>query len=176
MPYRLVAVLAFVAVAGASWAIPQAGRALARVEIEDVAAGRMRPLPDAHPVLVFYEDKEAEGQNKEAQRVLGRINDRAENRARFEFVAVADVEKWDWWPAKRYVLADLKQIARRENTPLFADWKGAVRKAWGLGAHQSTLVLAGSDGKLLFAGAGTLSAAQLGALVARLKALGCDVD
>ncbi len=175
MPHRAVAVLAFLVAADAA-ALPTVGAPLARVEVDDVAAGRARPLPDAHPVLVMYEDKEAQAQNERARQVLGRINDRPANRARFEFVAVADVAAWNWWPARRYVLADLKKIAARENTPLFADWTAAVRKAWHLQPHKSTLVLAGSDGKVLFAGEGTLSDAQLAALVAELAKLGCDVN
>jgi Bacterial protein of unknown function (YtfJ_HI0045) len=175
MPQRLLAGIAFV-VAATAWALPPVGGAAPRVEVENVAAGKMRPLPDTRPVLVMYEDKDAQAQNDKARQVLGRITDRAENRARFEFVAVADVASWNWWPAKRYVLADLKKIAARENTTLFADWTGAVRKAWGLKAHKSTLVLAGSDGKVLFAGEGTLTDAQLATLVGELKALGCQVQ
>ncbi len=176
MPYRALTVIAIVAAATAASALPPVGAVAPRVEVENVAARAMRPLPDARPVLVMYEDKDAQSQNEQARKVLGKINDRAENRARFEFVAVADVEKWSWWPAKRYVLADLRKIAERENTPLFADWTGAVRKAWGLKPHTSTLVLTGGDGKVLFAGEGTLGEAQLGALVAELKKLGCTTD
>ena len=177
MPQRLLVSIAFVvAAATAAWALPPVGGAAPRVEVENVAAGKMRALPDARPVLVMYEDKEARPQNDKAHRVLGHINDSAANRARFEFVAVADVAAWNWWPAKGYVLADLKKIAAHENTTLFADWTGAVRKAWGLKAHKSTLVLAGSDGRVLFAGEGPLSDAQLAALVAELKALGCRTE
>ena len=176
MPQRLLAGIAFVLAAAAAWALPPVGSAAPRVEVENVAAGKMRPLPDGRPVLVMYEDKDAQAQNAQARQVLGRINDRAENRARFEFVAVADVASWNWWPAKKYVLADLKRVAIRENTTLFADWTGAVRKAWGLKAHRSTLVLAGSDGKVRFAGEGTLSDAQIATLVGELKALGCRVE
>src|SRR5689334_10400752 len=172
MPYRAVAVIAFVVAAAPAWALPAVGGALPHVEVDDVAHGHMRPLPDVRPVLVMYEDKDAQTQNEHARRVLGKITDQAENRARFEFVAVADVASWNWWPAKRYVLADLKGIAKRENTTLFADWTGALRKAWGLKPHKSTLVLAGSDGKVLFASEGTLTDAQLAALVGELKKLG----
>ena len=177
MPQRALAVIAFVAVAATgAWALPTVGAPAVRVEVENVAARAMRPLPDARPLLVMYEDKEAQGQNAKARRVLGHINDSAENRARFEFVAVADVAQWNWWPAKKYVLEDLQKIAMRENTTLFADWKAAVRKAWGLKPHVSALVLTAADGKVLFAGEGTLSEAQLAALVAELKKLGCNVD
>jgi hypothetical protein len=185
MPHRARAGIAFVvalvaaataAFGSTAWALPAVGTVPAHVEVQNVARRAMRPLPDQRPVLVMYEDKDAQSQNDKARKVLGRITDRAENRARFEFVAVADVAQWNWWPAKKYVLEDLQRIAARENTTLFADWTGAVRKAWGLKAHTSTLVLAGSDGKILFAGEGTLSEAQLAALVAQLKQLGCRVD
>jgi hypothetical protein len=177
MPYRVLAGIAFVAVAATgAWALPAVGTVPARVEVENVAARAMRPLPDARPVLVMYEDKDAQAQNDKARKVLGKINDREENRARFEFAAVADVGAWNWWPAKKYVLEDLQKIAKRENTTLFADWTGAVRKAWGLKPHKSTLVLTAADGKVLFAGEGTLSDAQLAALVGELKKLGCRVD
>jgi hypothetical protein len=177
MPYRALPGIAIVVAAATSaWALPPVGAVPARVEVENVAARTMRALPDARPVLVMYEDKDAQAQNEKARKALGHITDRAENRARFEFAAVADVAAWNWWPAKKYVLADLQKIAARENTVLFADWTGAVRKAWGLKAHKSTLVLTGADGKVLFAGEGTLSDAQLAALVTELKKLGCRVD
>jgi hypothetical protein len=176
MPYRASILLVVVAAASPARALPARGALLPTVEVDDVAKRRPRPLPDAHPVLVMYEDREAQAQNSRARAVLGRINDRAENRTRFEFVAVADVAAWGWWPARRYVLDDLRKIAARENTALFADWTGAVRQRWGLPAHRSALVLTGSDGRVRFAAAGTLTEAQLSALVAELQALGCRVD
>jgi uncharacterized YtfJ-like protein len=175
MTHRAIILIAFVAAAPA-WALPPVGAPLPPVAVDDVAAGRKRPLPDAHPVLVMYEDRDAQKQNERARQALGRITDRAENRARFEFVAVADVAAWNWWPAKRYVLADLKQIAQHQNTRLFADWTAALRKAWMLTAHKSVLVLAAADGEVLFASEGTINEAQLATLVALLKALGCNVD
>jgi predicted transcriptional regulator len=162
--------------AGPALALPQRGQPLPAVEVDDVSQRRMRPLPDRHPVLVIYEDKDAQKQNERARAVLGRINDRAANRARYEFVAVADVAAWEWWPARGHVLSDLQAISKRENTPLFADWKAALRKKWGLRPHQSVLVLADGNGKVLFAAEGKLSEAQLSALVAELAALGCDVS
>jgi hypothetical protein len=176
MPYRALAWVVILAAATTARALPTVGGIAPRVEVENVAARAMRPVPDAHPVLVMYEDKDAQKQNERARNVLGHINDRAENRARFEFAAVADVAAWNWWPAKKYVLSDLRDIAKRENTTLFADWTGAVRKAWGLKPHTSTLVLTGADGRVLFAGEGTLTDAELAALVAELKKLGCTTD
>src|SRR5436189_3558197 len=67
MPYRTLARIAIVVAAASlvatAWALPTVGGALPRVEVDDVAAGARRPLPDAHPVLVMYEDKDAQKQN-----------------------------------------------------------------------------------------------------------------
>lgn len=177
MPQQAFAVLLLVvAVAQPARALPGRGEPLPAVQVEDVAARKPRQLPDGHPILVQYEDREAQKQNPRARAVLGKINDRAENRARFEFVAVADVAEWDWWPARKYVLDDLRKVAARENTPLYADWKATLRKRWGAHPHQSLLLLAGSDGRVRFAAEGKLSEAQLAALVAELQVLGCQVD
>jgi hypothetical protein len=176
LPGMLLTVAVVAAWPAAAEALPARGADLPAVEVDDVGQGRMRPLPDRRPLLVLYEDKEAQKQNPRARATMSRINARAANRARYEFVAVADVEAWNWWPARGHVLADLKAIAKRENTPLFADWKATLRKRWGLRAHQSVIVLSGADGKVLFAAEGKLSEAQLQALMAELAALGCDVS
>jgi Bacterial protein of unknown function (YtfJ_HI0045) len=176
MPYRGIMVAAVVAtvVAGApAWALPQLGAPLPAVTIDDVAAARARALPIGRPMLVMYEDREAQAQNLRAREVIGRINDLPQNRERFEFVAVADVGAWNWWPARRAVLSDLKDIAARNNTTVYADWHGALRKTWGLTQHRSALVLADAAGKVQFAAEGTLSQEQLQALLVALERLGC---
>ena len=76
-----IAGLVLVTLSAAAWALPPVGGTAPRVAVDDVAAGKLRPLPDARPVLVMYEDKEAQTQNDRARQLLGRINDRAENRA-----------------------------------------------------------------------------------------------
>ena len=156
--------------------MPATERVLETIHIERVD-GRDKPLPGgALPLLIQYEDKEAQQQNHRAREELGRINRKPGNHQKYEFVAIADVEKWDWWPARKHVLADLRAIAARNNTPLYADWKGSLRKRWGFRAGQSVILLVGCDGKPRFAGEGTLSDAQLAALVAALRAVGADVD
>jgi hypothetical protein len=157
------------------WLLPLVGAKLPPTAVEDVSAAHARSLPDRHALLVLYEDKEAAKQNARARAVLSRINSRAENRERFEFMAVADLEKWNWWPAKRYVYKDLEKIAHEKNTRLYADWTGALRRAWGLAAHKSTVILSDSGGAVLFAAEGTLSDGDIDKMVAALEALGCDV-
>lgn len=179
MPYRGVmgAVLgAAITIAAPAWALPQLGTSLTTVAVEDIAAARSRTLPIGRAMLVMYEDRDAQSQNEHARAVLGRINDVPQNRERFAFMAVADVAAWNWWPARSSVLSNLKDIARKHNTTIYADWHGAVRKTWGLTQHRSALVLTDAAGKVRYASEGPVTDEQLRALVAALAALGCTTD
>ncbi|MDB4970646.1 MAG: hypothetical protein JWN44_6335, partial [Myxococcales bacterium] len=62
-------IVAGVTVAATARALPVVGGALPRVEVDDVAAAKRRPLPDARPVLVMYEDQDAQKQNEHARQV-----------------------------------------------------------------------------------------------------------
>ena len=179
MPYwgvMGVALGAAISIAAPAWALPQVGASLTAIAVEDVAAAQSRTLPIGRPMLVLYEDREAQSQNEHARVVLGRINDVPQNRERFEFMAVADVAAWNWWPARRAVLSDLKDIAHKHNTTIYADWHGALRKTWGLTQHRSAIVLTDGAGKVRFASEGPVSEEQLRTLVAALAALGCTTD
>ena len=156
-------------------ALPRAGDAIPAVEVVDVD-GKTRALADPRrALLIFYEDKDAGAQNRRARALLGPITDRADNRARFELVAVADVEKWDFWPARKYVIDELRATERREQTRIWCDWKGRVRRALGLTRGKSGVVLVGGDGRCRFAGEGPLTDAQIADLMRRLDELGVIV-
>jgi hypothetical protein len=160
------------ALAGRAWALPPAGSTAPRVTVEDTN-GKSQAVPDAKlPVLVIYEDQNAGKQNERARQVVGRISDRILNQNKLLIMAVGDLEKWNWWPARKYALKDLQRIARQENTTLYCDWKGALRRAWGLTRGKSGYLLVDVAGTVRFAGEGTLSAAQLDELVAKMAELG----
>jgi hypothetical protein len=119
-------------IAAPARALPPPGAQIPAIIVEDTA-GRAYPLPNPRlPVLVIYEDQGAGKQNARAREAVGQLNDRPENQARFGVMPIADLEKWNWWPARKYALDDLRIISQRNNTPLFCDWKGALRRSWGL--------------------------------------------
>jgi hypothetical protein len=153
-------------------AAPPLGSSLASVEIEDSDGGH-RTLPDhARAIAVIYEDQDAAKRPQPARELFGTYTRRPSNRVVFEFVAVADVSKWNWWPAKKYVFADVKKIATRNNTRVYLDWKGALGRSWGLKKGMSGVLLVGADGRVRFAAEGPLSADQARELKAQLTALG----
>lgn len=130
------------------------------VEVTD-HAGRSHGFPDrTQAVLLIYEDQDAAKQNTAAKDRLAQINADPQRRARVDVIAIADLSKWDWWPARKYALADIRKIATENKTTVYIDWKGALRKAWGLARSKSTLILLEPDGKVRFVSEGPLTDAQ----------------
>jgi Bacterial protein of unknown function (YtfJ_HI0045) len=169
---RPAAVILLTLAPWAAFALPPAGARVPPVTVVDLA-GRARTLPDPRrAVIVFYEDKDAGAQNKRAREVIGRFTDRVANREKFDFVPVADVEKWSWWPARRYVIADVRDASKDAEFPVLLDWKGDGRKSWGLTRGRSGVLILAADGRCLFAGEGTLNDDQLARVTAVLTELG----
>jgi hypothetical protein len=153
-------------------ALIAAGAVAPRVELVDQAGGR-RVFPDPkQALLVIYEDQEGGKQNLDEKQLLSRLNADPENRKKVDVVGIADVEKWDFWPARKYVLADIQKQAAIGKTTIYIDWKGALRRAWGLARHQSNLVLVLPDGTVRFSHSGPLTPAAWQTLQALLTEMG----
>jgi Bacterial protein of unknown function (YtfJ_HI0045) len=121
---------------------------------------------------VIYEDQEGGKTNLHAKEVIGKINSSTANQAKVDVYPVADLEKWNWWPAKGHALKDIQKTAAAKKTTIYLDWAGAVRKAWNLAKHRNSLILVGTDGTVLFSSEGDLSEARLQELIAKLVAFG----
>jgi hypothetical protein len=137
--------------------------------------GNPRNVPSAKPTLLIYEDQDGGKQSQHCKDVVGKINTSVENQRKVDVFPVADLEKWNWWPAKKYALADIQKTAKEKRTTIYLDWTGAVRKAWGLAKKKNNLILVAplSDGgKVLFASEGECTDAQLAELVAKLTSFG----
>jgi hypothetical protein len=172
---RTIAILGFAIVATAPVrGLPALAHALPPIRVERID-GQSKALPGGPlPLLIQYEDKDAQKQNLKLKVALGRVNGNPGNVERYEYVPVADVENWDWWPARKYVLDDLRAIAERKHMAVYADWKGTLRKAWGFARGHSAILLVGADGRPRFVGEGPLSDAQLAALMTALRDVGVD--
>jgi len=148
------------------------GAVAPRVYVPDQALD-LRVFPDQkQALLVVYEDQDGGKQNKAIKAVLGKLNSVPENRAKVDVVAVADLEKWSWWPARKYALADVQKAAAEKHTTIYLDWKGELRRAWSLSKNKSNLVLVGADGVVRFASEGELTDAQRKTLLDLLAQLG----
>jgi predicted transcriptional regulator len=134
--------------------------------------GKKVTLPQSRVTLIFYEDKDAGPQNQRTRDVVGPITDMKENKPLLNFMAVADLEKWNWFPAKNYALKEMAKIEKKEDCTLYADWHGIVRKSWKLTKAKSGIILLDSEGVVRFFGEGPLKPEQTDDLVKQLAALG----
>src|SRR5688572_28038487 len=113
--------------------------------------GGSRTLPEgAAPVLVIYEDQEGGKQNRAMKDLIAAWHDPPANRDKLVVWPVADLSKWNWWPARKHALKDVQRAAREGNTRILIDWTGALQKAWGLARKRNSVVLV-VDGKVRFA-------------------------
>jgi hypothetical protein len=163
---------------GVAEAVPPRGAQLAPVTLAD-ADGHARTLPDGRgPLLLFYEDRHVGAGNTEnhrLHRLLFDAMERPENRGRLEVVPVGDVESFDFWPARRIATGIIRERGKRERYTILCDWRGAVRRTWGLTRGKSGNLLLAADGRVLFAAEGPLDEAQVRDLLARLTELGVTV-
>ncbi len=134
--------------------------------------GAQHAIPEgAGALLVVYEDQEGGKQNRAVKDLIAAYHDPVANRAKLTVWPVADLSKWNWWPAKGHALTDVKKSAEKNHTRILIDWTGALQKAWGLQKKKNSIVLV-VDGKVRYASEGECTAAQKDALEAQLKALG----
>lgn len=148
------------------------GQAAGSVTLEDELGAR-HTLPEAErPLLVVYEDQDGGKQNKETKALIAAYHDPIANRAKLLVWPVADLSKWNWWPAKGHAMKDVKKSAAESKTHILLDWTGAMHKAWGFQRGRNSILLVGADGKVRFASEGEHSSAQRAALETELKSLG----
>ena len=148
------------------------GQAAGVVTLDD-ELGQHHALPESgQPLLVVYEDQDGGKQNKSTKALISAYHEPLANRARLTVWPVADLSKWNWWPAKGHALKDVKKSAAQSNTHILIDWTGALHQAWGFHRGKNSILLVGADGKVRFASEGEHSPEQRLALEAELKALG----
>lgn len=122
--------------------------------------------------LIVYEDQDGQKQNAAGKALVSAYNTPVENRSKLRVWPVADLSKWNWWPAKGHALTDVKKSAAKSNTKILLDWTGALQKRWGLRKQENSIVLIGADGKVLYVSHGETTPAQVSALERELRALG----
>lgn len=159
-------------ISGSAAATPQPGDFLPDVTVEGTDGSR-RTLPDRHiATVVIYEDSDAGKQNLRAAALIDATTDLPENKATIEALAVADLEKWNFWPARKFAVAEVKKVAAKENATLYIDLKADLRRAWSLTKKKSGIVLVDTEGRVRFAGEGPLSSGQLEELKQAMSAVG----
>jgi len=165
-----VLVTAVPPVGGVAWALPAQGSGVAEFRVENpdgVALTRERAA--GRPLLVVYEDKDHGETNRAFKDELAKLAKGGAWVKRITLAAVADVQSYDFWPARGFVRSSIRDEEKKAGTPIYCDWSGAFRQAFQVKAGTSTVLVYGRDGRLALAYEGALTEAQRGEIIGTLR-------
>lgn len=158
-------------VAGRASAAPNVGsvRPAARVVDADDRVFDLHGV-SGKPMLVLYEDKDSAKVNVALKDDLARLarGDRYKNAV--ALVPVADVERFDFWPARGFVKDAIRGESKKIGATIYCDWDGSFRRATQIAKNTSSVILFGRDGRVLFAWDGQVPKEERERLLAMLRA------
>ena len=123
------------------------------------------------PTVLFYEDKDSTALNQHVKDALfARGRDLGLLDA-VSVVAVANVAAFDWFPARNFVLAAVRDVEVKAHVPVYLDFKGSLSAPpWNLPAKTSTVLVLNASGEVVWQVKGRLTPAELEALFRVLDA------
>ncbi len=102
------------------------------------------------PLVLFYEDRDSCEQNARLKRALHQRAEAAQLSQAAHVLGVANVASYDFWPARGFVLAAIRDVEERERIPVLVDWKRTMGAApWRLPEGASSVVLLDAEGHLV---------------------------
>lgn len=126
----------------------------------------------AKPTVLFYEDRDSTALNQHVKTALAEQGRQRQLQDQVTVVAVANVAAWDWFPARDFVLAAVRDIEKKVNVPVYLDFKGSLAAApWGLPPKSSTVLVLDRSGRPVWRAQGRLSKEQVDELFTELARL-----
>jgi hypothetical protein len=101
-------------------------------------------------LLMMYEDRDSQGLNAALKEEVRQRMAAERLSGLLVVVPVADVSRYDYWPARSVVRKAVVEQARKLGAEILLDWKGQVRRRYGFRSPGSNVALIGHDGQLLF--------------------------
>jgi len=110
------------------------------------------------PIVMFYEDRNSTEMNQALKTELFRRGNKEGLLKSASVVAIADLEGFNWVPARQFALAAVKKAETDAHIPVYVDWSGVMRKdPWNFSSGTSTVALLDKRGTLVTTFQGTLS-------------------
>jgi hypothetical protein len=114
------------------------------------------------PVILFYEDKKSTGLNAPLKEELFK---RGQARGLLEaafVVAVANLEDFDFFPARQIALSYVRDEEKRVGVPILVDLDGTLGgPPWGLPKKTSNVLLLDAEGRLIFRHSGRMKEEEM---------------
>lgn len=152
-------------------ALPEVGalRPAARVVDADNRGLDLRAI-NGRPILVLYEDQGSAKMNDPLKVELSRLARGDRYRDAVALVPVADVQGYDFWPARGFVKDAIRAESKKAGATIYCDWDGSFQRAVGFKRGTSSVLLVGRNARVLFASEGPLAKEQRERLIELLRA------
>lgn len=111
-------------------------------------------------VLLMYEDRDSGGVNAALKAEVARRFKAESLATKVVVVPVADVHRYNSWPARKIVRAKVAEKAKVLGAEILLDWTGDIARAYGFSSPGSNVVLIGRSGNLLYKKSGPLDEAE----------------
>lgn len=113
------------------------------------------------PTVLFYEDRHSAAINQETKdELLARGRERGLLKVA-KVVAVANLKDYDWFPAREFALAGVRDAEKTAGIPILVDWSGTLSAApWSLPSRTSSILVLDPSGRVVFERSGRLSKAD----------------
>jgi Bacterial protein of unknown function (YtfJ_HI0045) len=124
----------------------------------------------SRPTVLFYEDKESNQLNQHVKDALFLRGKEKGLLDQVNVIAVANVAAFNWFPARNFVLAAVRDIEAHVHVPVYLDFQGSLTvPPWSLAAKSSTVLVLSARGEVLWSVRGKLTDAQLATLFETLE-------
>ncbi|GMU59091.1 MAG: hypothetical protein IT380_10535 [Myxococcales bacterium] len=123
------------------------------------------------PTVLFYEDRDSTKLNQHVKDALFEAGAKRGLLDAVDVIAVANVAKYDWFPARSFVLKAVRDVEQEFHVPVYCDFKGQLSAPpWSLPAKTSTVVVLSAAGVPVLTLKGRLSEAEVAQVFAALEA------
>ena len=113
------------------------------------------------PTVLFYEDRFSSKLNQTLKDGLFKRGVELGLIDRVSVVAVANLEGLDWFPARGFALAAVRDAEQKAGIPVYVDWSGVLARApWRLPAKSASVVVLDERGQVTWEASGALGPAQ----------------
>jgi hypothetical protein len=124
------------------------------------------------PTVVFYEDRHSTALNQALKDELFARGQREGLLDAARVVAVANLEGYNWFPARDFALAAVREAEVKAGIPVLVDWSGTLAAPpWSLPPRTSSVLVLTAEGRVAFERSGRLSADDRSDLFAALARL-----
>jgi hypothetical protein len=126
----------------------------------------------AKPTVLFYEDRDSTALNEHVKTALAERGRDEKLQQQVAVVAVANVAAWNWFPARNFVLAAVKDIEKKVKQPVYLDFTGSLSASpWNLPPKSSTVLVLDREGRPTWRAQGRLPKEKVDELFKELARL-----